>query len=234
MQPDPTIEAIEAIAGLLVTEATMDETLFRLLEVARDVVPAADAAGITLVDEHGEPSTPYYSDEISPHVDQAQYVCGRGPCLDAWRERRIVRVDRMADQTDRYPEFAVTATRAGIDSTLSLPLAAGAEGLGALNLYAFATAAFGEEDEVAATRVAGPLGAAVANAAAYWGAQHLADQLRGAMESRAVIEQAKGIVMGSMGCDADAAFDVLRTQSQAENRKLREIAAELVERQPRA
>jgi AmiR/NasT family two-component response regulator len=71
-------------------------------------------------------------------------------------------------------------------------------------------------------------------ARSYWNARQLTQQLRAAMEHRAEIEQAKGIIIGSMGCTADEAFEILVKQSQHENRKLRDIAIELVHRNIRA
>jgi AmiR/NasT family two-component response regulator len=73
----------------------------------------------------------------------------------------------------------------------------------------------------------------LANASAYWAALELSEQLNDAMRSRAVIEQAKGVIMATAGCNADAAFDLLREQSQSENRKLRDIAQDIVIRQDR-
>ncbi|HWJ62640.1 MAG TPA: GAF and ANTAR domain-containing protein [Acidimicrobiales bacterium] len=233
MNDDRTADAISEIAGLVHADSSFSGTMSRLLAMAQEAVPAADAAGLTIVDEHGRPGTPYYSDEISPHVDEAQYASGRGPCLDAWRQLRTVRIDRMDDAREDYPEFAETAERAGVLSTLSLPVMARGRGVGAVNFDALREAAFTEADEQSADAVLGPISASIANATAYWEAHDLSDHLREAMASRAIIEQAKGIIMSSMGCDADAAFQVLRQQSQAENRKLREIAQELVNQQHR-
>jgi AmiR/NasT family two-component response regulator len=70
----------------------------------------------------------------------------------------------------------------------------------------------------------------IANARAYWGAKEMADQLRHAMESRATIEQAKGILISQSRVSADEAFEILVRASQRENRKLREIATDIVER----
>jgi hypothetical protein len=78
----------------------------------------------------GRPTTGIYTDEDSPSVDRAQYEYGRGPCLDAWRVKRVVRIDDMRQATDVHPEFARAALDHGTPSTLSLPLIAGSKGLG--------------------------------------------------------------------------------------------------------
>lgn len=105
--------------------------------------------------------------------------------------------------------------------------------MGALNLYAAAPGVFVDEDLTPATRIAELIGVTIANASAYWRTFELSRQLEEALRSRAIIEQAKGVIMATTGVDADDAFILLREQSQAENRKLRDIARELVDRQRR-
>jgi GAF domain-containing protein len=152
--------------------------------------------------------------------------------LEAFRSQQLVRVDDLT--TDgRWPEFAAAALDRGVRSSLSSPLIVAGEGIGALNVYASGPGHFGEHDEDNASLFAAQAAVALANAQAYWDQASLAENLAKAMESRAVIEQAKGVIMATTGTGADQAFDLLRQQSQAENRKLRELAAEIVDRQQR-
>ena len=123
---------------------------------------------------------------------------------------------------------ATFAFLAGVLSTLSLPLMISGGPIGALNLYAGTERAYGEHDEAVATLIATQAAFLLANAQAYWDARSLSENLAQALSSRATIEQAKGIIMGSMGCGPDEAMDVLIQQSQQQNVKVREIAAELV------
>jgi hypothetical protein len=90
-----------------------------------------------------------------------------------------------------------------------------------------------DADAATGTELAAAAAIVMANSTAYWTAFELSEQVDEAMRSRAVIEQAKGVIMASIRCDADLAFDVLRQQSQSENRKLGDIAAEIVSRQVR-
>ena len=137
----------------------------------------------------------------------------------------------MATAGAVYPEFAEAAQAHGIQSSLSLPLVAGDEGLGALNLYARTANGFPPEDEALDVELAAAAAIVFANASAYREAVQLSDQLGEAMQSRAVIEQAKGILMArSPHLSAENAFDLLRKASQRENVKLRDIAQRLVER----
>jgi len=118
-----------------------------------------------------------------------------------------------------------------VQSSLSLPLVVGDESVGALNLYSRTPSGFTEEDESTGSTLASTAAIVLVNASAYWQAADLSDQLAQAMQSRAVIEQAKGILMArSPHMGADEAFDVLRKASQRENVKLRDIAQRIVDR----
>jgi GAF domain-containing protein len=101
---------------------------------------------------------------------------------------------------------------------------------GGLNLYSQKPDAFDHDDQQIAGAFAGQASAVVSNVVAYWAVLEQSQQLTAAMASRAVIEQAKGILMAAQHCTADEAFDLLRRASQRENRKLREIAIDMVAR----
>ena len=105
--------------------------------------------------------------------------------------------------------------------------------MGAMNLYARVAAGFTVDDESIGTELAAAAAIVLSNASAFWAASELGDQLGQAMRSRAVIEQAKGILMArSPQMTADEAFDVLRKASQRENVKVRDIAQRIVDRKP--
>lgn len=104
---------------------------------------------------------------------------------------------------------------------------AGEEAVGALNFYSRRENGFDAKDETLGTAFAAQAAIVIGNARAYWDAHVLAEQLSQALESRAAIEQAKGLLM-SNGLTSEAAFDVLRKASQRQNRKLQHVAADLV------
>ncbi len=233
MSEDARSAALLALSRFLVSEVSVEETLLHVAEIAVSAVHGAEIAGMSLLGPHGEATTGVYTDDTSPQIDASQYSSGRGPCLDAWRHLKAVSLPDVRLAADRYPEFALAAEEHGIGSTLSLPLAAAGHGIGALNLYSRRRGSFGPDDEAVGSQVAATASIVLANATAYRTAFHLSEQLGEAMASRAVIEQAKGVIMSSVGCSADAAFDILRQQSQAENAKLRDIATDLVAQQDR-
>ena len=206
----------------------MQETLTRVAHYAEQAVPATAMIGITMLVE-GRARTAVFTDEGAPEIDSAQYETGIGPCLDSFRHGKIFRIDDTATD-DRWAPFSEAAAANGIRSTMSIPLVANHEGLGAMNFYSPTPNGFSEEDEEVGSQFGVQAAIVLANAQAYWDAHQLSQNLAAAMQSRAVIEQAKGILMGAQRCSADEAFQILVRASQRENRKLREIADEIVRR----
>lgn len=109
-----------------------------------------------------------------------------------------------------------------------MPLVVAHEGIGALNFYSRTPGNFDDGDEQLAGAFAAQAAIVLANTQAYWDARQLNEQLTQAMASRATIEQAKGVVMAGRRCGEDEAFEILVRASQRENRKLREIAEQIV------
>jgi signal transduction protein with GAF and PtsI domain len=177
-------------------------------------------------------STQAFTDPTCPEIDQAQYRSGHGPGLEAFRQGCAIVVGSL-DGDGRWPEFAKAAMAHGVRSTLSLPMLAGDRAVGVLNMYAGVDRAFGEAEAETGRLFAAQAAVVLVNAQAYWGARLHSDHLQLAMEGRAPIDMAKGIIMNAAGCGPDEAFDVLVKQSQQENRKVRDIAAEIVARAQR-
>jgi GAF domain-containing protein len=217
--------ALAALAAHALEGGTLDDVLRHVCEVAIDVLGSADEASVTLLTE-GDATTYGATGALAVAADDAQYRHNGGPCLDAARANQVVTVpDLSAD--DRWAA-ALEMADIGARCSLSLPLPVQGEAIGALNLYGRTPHLFDEGAIDAGREFASYAAVAVANAVSYSSAADAARNLRAAMEHRAVIEQAKGILIGTTGCGEDEAFNLLVQQSQHENRKLREIAAELV------
>jgi GAF domain-containing protein len=218
--------AVASLTRYFVGNQTLGETLHDAARFTIQAVPRTDHVGITLLVD-GKLKTSVFTHPEVPDIDQAQYRTGDGPCIDAYRTATPYLI-RSTLEPGRWQEFRDSAARHGVLSTLSLPLMAHDGAIGALNMYAEVEDAFSEEDQRVAELFATQAAFVLANAQAYWDARTLSENLDEAMKSRAVIEQAKGIIISTMGCDADEAIRVLVEQSQSQNIKLREIAAELV------
>lgn len=224
---DDVAVVLTELSSVLLGEEEVDQTLYRVADLARRTIPGCDAAGVTLT-VAGRPRTAAYTDERTLHVDQDQYEAGEGPCLDAIEHRRVNRVD-VAEAGDRWPAFLAAAKAAGIRSFLAAPLLVGGDAVGALNLYSRSADGFDALDETFIALFTGQAAAALANSLRYADLRRLAGQLEEALASRAVIEQAKGILMARHRVDATAAFDLLRSASQQRNVKLRVLAQDLVD-----
>lgn len=138
---------------------------------------------------------------------------------------------RIASVASRYPEFARVPDEIGLHRVVGNPVHDAAQPIGALCLYGSGDGSFASRSLDHAIQIADLIGFIVASTGEHQKAVAFGRQITEAMRSRAVIEQAKGVIMASTGVDPDAAFDLLRQQSQAENRKVRDLAADLVRRQ---
>jgi GAF domain-containing protein len=208
------------LARALEREHDVGETLDTIVHAAAGTVPGAQHASISAVLRRREVHTRAATDELPRAVDNAQYETGQGPCLDTLFERRTERVsDVAADQ--RWPEFTKRAVELGVGSMLAVQLYVHGDDLGALNLISEHPHAFDEESESVALLFA-------AHAAVAMAAAQQIEQLEHAVSTRDTIGQAKGILIERFGITGDQAFMLLARASQHENRKLHEIAAELV------
>jgi GAF domain-containing protein len=225
-----TTEAFDELMALFEVVLTRDDlsaTLEEVCRLAAAAVPGADGASVTTFPE-GRPQA-LASDEWSKRFDELQYVEQEGPCLDAYRTGTAFRVRDLLEDP-RWPSYAPRAVEQGARSMLSFPMSAQGRVIGALNLYARAVDAFTSEAAALAAIVAAHAGLASQVASVLFGHRELAEQMTDAMKSRAVIEQAKGIVMSTGRFNADQAFEVLVQESQRSHRKLREVAQTLVDR----
>ena len=219
-------EALTELANLMVATPTMDGFLNDLARLATNVITPPASCGITLA-QHDLPLTVASSDALAAHVDEVQYDRDQGPCLQAMRTGQIVMTADMATE-QRWGPYPAYALSYGVHSSLSLPLTVNGETRGALNLYAGTPHAFGPTPQQHAELFAGPASAALTVVTRQVHQVRLSEQLRDALASRAVIDQALGIVMGHNSCDFETAFAILRESSQHQNRKLHDVAAEIV------
>ena len=227
----PSPAALEAlntdIGGVLESMEQVSDYLERVVHAVRRHVQGCDEVGVTILSA-GRPHTAAYTTVQTLEIDAVQYALDDGPCLDAARRRRENRVDDLVVDDGRWPEFAKECRDDGMRSLLALPLVSGEECVGAINLYGWAPNAFDAFDaslvRVAASRCAD----AVVAVSTLDGVQRLAGQLEQAMASRAVIEQAKGVIMAMRGVPEHEAFEVLRKSSQDRNVKVRELAHQIV------
>ena len=218
---------LTSLLAFLLSEQSLDEILDRVTQLAKEAVPGVDEVSVTLITED-QPRTAAQTGDLALTLDLFQYEQGYGPCMDAAQGATTVLIkDMRTDQ--RWPHWSPEAVSRGVRSSLSVSLPVQDQTIGALNLYAMRTDAFSPEAVEESRTFAGYAAIALANATLYANAAALAEQMRQAMASRAVIEQAKGILMSQRRCSADEAFQILSALSQSTNRKLRDVALTLVQ-----
>ena len=222
---ETTVEDSETIEVAL--ERVVASTMEQIVKLACQAIDGCSMAGITLLDATG-PHTLAATGDDARRVDAYQYEIGSGPCLDAYRNRVVFRVDSTATDT-RWSEFLRAARAEGIGSILSFPLVVRQDGLGALNLYAEAEQAFGPSEERTGLAFATHASITLSHAQGYWRQEQARQHLEIALTTRGVIDQAKGVLMARTGRSADEAFESLRRASQRTNRKVSDLAQEIID-----
>jgi GAF domain-containing protein len=220
----------EDLAGLqdaLLNTESVEQFLHELAELSTRVVADGLCCGMTLRQNGRPPVTVACTDALASQADDVQYRTGDGPCLHAMRSGERVRIEDMT-RHHRWPRFSRQAVSLGIRSSLSLPLFADGVPVGALNWYAREPGAFGLAETRRAEEFAGHASGALTLALRMASCADLNDQLRSSIVSRAVIDQALGVIMATERCAQDEAFAMLRTVSQNTNVKLRELATTIV------
>ncbi|WP_436529679.1 GAF and ANTAR domain-containing protein [Actinoplanes sp. HUAS TT8] len=229
--PAGSAAALAELGRIKLGETDLNGVLATVAGLARRTLPGAAQVSITLIRD-GAACTPAHTGEIALRLDERQYARDAGPGLEAAAETTTVHVtDTAADE--RWDGWPAAAAEAGMGSMLSVGLPIVENVSGALNIYGTAAHAFDDAAIALAQTFVRYAAVALANAHLYDTTATLAGHMQAAMESRAVIEQAKGIIMGERRCTADEAFAILTRVSQDTNRKLRDVAAALVERTQR-
>jgi GAF domain-containing protein len=225
-QLDEVTGALESLSQVLSEEEELSVILLRLCRQAVHAIPETEMASVTLLRVDG-PETVAITHEQADEIDQAQYRTGEGPCLHAARTGQVVRI-AVAEVRDRWPEFAAAAGGASVASYLSAPLFINSEYHGSLNLYGVRPHGYRTLDAALLELYTTAAEASLQSALRYLKAREHAGHLQSALGSRAIIDQAKGIVMGARRISADEAFMLLVEHSQRENIKLRAVAERLV------
>jgi GAF domain-containing protein len=218
---------LSELHGLLLSEETLGSTLERVAQLACATIEGCDSAGVTLI-EKSQVMTAAATDDFTLKIDRDQYDNREGPCLQALSSQEVVMVDDISTDA-RWPNFADAATRDGLGSVLSTPLAVREKPMGALNLYSRKPRSFTKSMQPIARLFASQASVAISNAQIYASAVSLSEQLKDAIKTREVIGEAKGILMASEGVSEDEAFEMLKRVSQNQNVKLREIAQKVVD-----
>jgi len=217
-------------SGADAAETRLNRLLNLILETAVDVL-GFDAATVTARHSDRSLSTIAATDQRLVDLDNAQYEAGAGPCLTVLDPHHPIYFDvDEGDSEEAWDHFRRVADDLGVTTTLSIHIPTDANEVAAsFNLYAKRQLESGEQHLRTAESFAQQLAAAIQGVDAYRSTARLAQDLAQAMRSRAVIEQAKGMLMAEHRIDADRAFEQLTQLSQQSRMKLRDVARRLVD-----
>jgi GAF domain-containing protein len=217
------------LAGLsrLTHQLRLEDLLTRVATYAVRVIPGADGAGLTLLEDDRADTIVATATFVSD-IDDVQYGIGQGPCITAAREKQTV-ISGSLGGDPRWRKFGATVARLGVHSVLSLPLITSDRVVGAMNVYAHDKDVFDARSAELGEIFAVPAAVAVQNAQVLVQTQRLAARLQSALETRAVIDRAIGIMMSRSGGTEDQSLAQLRAVSQHEDHKLVEVARQIVD-----
>jgi GAF domain-containing protein len=220
--------ALVELADTLVADFDVVELLTRLTDRCVDVLDVG-AAGLMLVSLEGDLRVMASSSEAIRVLELFEVQSQEGPCLDCYRTGRPVVNQDLAVANGRWPRFAAEALAAGICAVHALPMRLRGNIIGALNLFHTEPTQMRDADVEAAQALADVATIAVLQHRAALEAQVLNEQLNHALNSRIVIEQAKGVIAERERLDMEHAFARLRTHARNHNRRLADVAREVID-----
>lgn len=215
------------VGRLLSDDLDQESVLHRLVGMAVGLVPGCTQAGITMTQPQGH-GTVVVTDARVERCHDIQFGQDDGPCVETLVHNEPRRVDDT-EAEPRWRPFCAAAAGLGLRSCLTLPIRTDRRPAGALTLYAEQPHVFTGASHDVALLFAAQGSTTIANAELHRASRQLIDNLYVALESRAVIEQAKGILMERHSCPPEKAFEVLSRASQSSNTKLREVARRIVD-----
>jgi GAF domain-containing protein len=212
------------VADTLVADFDLIDFLVSLCQHAT-LVSSADAVGIVLTDHHGRLRFMASSNESGRELELFQLQSEEGPCLDCVRIKQPVVNTDLGQANDLWPYFAPAAVGLGFQSVHAFPMRLRDEVIGALNLFSVRQMRLDPQDVRVVQSLADVATIAILQERSISRAEALTEQLQGALNSRIVIEQAKGALARMEGISVDEAFEQMRRRARSQRRRLVEVAA---------
>lgn len=223
------LETFVKLADTLIDEYDVVDLLQFLVDTCRDVLDTT-AAGILLADARGELEVVASTSEASRLVGMMQLSAEQGPCIESFRSGRRVSVPDIEASKEEWWQFRGSALAQGFRSMDALPLRLRDATIGTLNLFRSTPGAAPEESILAAQAFADVATIGILHERTLRESSILSEQLQAALNSRIVIEQAKGVVSHTRGVSIDEAFTLMREYARSHSIGLSVVAARLVDR----
>jgi GAF domain-containing protein len=219
------MSALRLFAMRSVEDYDVGTVLDELGEQARTVL-GLQGAGVTLLVREGTSQTKYITatDPATFAVEAAQDDLEQGACIESISLGHPVTADDITDFADRWPDYTPVVLDAGFRAVAGIPMVAAGRVVGALNAYRAEPGAWSRHDVETASVFASVATAYIANAAAYRDQAALSSQLQRALDSRVLIEQAKGVLAERNGVTLQQAFEAMRAHARAQRVRVEEVA----------
>lgn len=221
-------EVFVELADTLIDDFDLIDFLHRLTVRCVDLLEVA-AAGLLLTDERGALQMVAASTEQTRLLELLQLQTDEGPCPECFHTGRPVAVIDLADATDRWPQFVAAASQIGFASVHALPMRLRTEIIGALNLFGTRPGALSADTVRLGQALADVATIGLLQARAINRRDTLAEQLQTALNSRVLIEQAKGVIAERRQIDMDQSFILLRTLARSTHRRLSDLSRAVIE-----
>jgi transcriptional regulator with GAF, ATPase, and Fis domain len=215
------------LADTMVADFDVIDFLHMLADRSTRLLSVA-AAGVLLADPRGQLRVAAASSEAAGLIELFQIQNDQGPCLDCFRTGQPVTATDLTEPEQRWPRFAAAATQAGFGAVHALPMRLRDQVIGALNLFSAQANPLGQDDLRTGQALADVATIGLLQERNVRRAETLAEQLQAALNSRVVIEQAKGRLAGRLGLDMDQAFALLRGHARNTNRRLTDVARQVI------
>ena len=186
-----------------------------------------DGAGLMLADAEHHLRNVAVSDERLAHLEELQVRHQEGPCITAFDDKQLVGAEDLAHD-QRWPAFSQAAVARGVRAVLASPLPYNQDAVGVVAVLSEKSRPWSAEGELALLAFTDLAALMIASMMQGQQQSELALQLQGALDTRAVIEQAKGVLMGQRGLSAQAAYEQIRAQARAQRRKIAAVSADVV------
>lgn len=226
---DDIVTSFVTMAGSLARGQDVNELLSQLVADCARLLDVS-AVGLLLADPRGALHVVAASSERVADLEAFQVQRAQGPCHTCYLDGRAVNVPDLAGVADSWPEFAAVAAKAGVVSVHAVPMRLGDTVVGAMNLFGSTTGTLNDKDLRLAQGLADVATVALIQDRAAADRQLVNEQLQNALDSRVVLEQAKGVLSYSGSLDMAAAYATLRQYARDHNLKLTELSRALVER----
>ena len=224
------IDSFVSLADTLAGDYDIGDFLHELVERCQQALKV-DAGGVMLESPGGTLRLAAATSETMERYEEAEIRNAEGPCIDAYRTVDQVVAQNLHEAKDRWPKAVEEALNLGMQAVYAFPLRLRDDCIGALNLYRETPGVFDEDDVRLAQAFADVAAIGILQERKSKGAQRRADQLQVALDSRVVIEQAKGVIIAKTGMSTQEAFELLRSHAREQRVRLHAVAAGVVESQ---